>query len=308
MRCRCAHPRRAMCSCRGWRWGSLPAAGLVLLCALAPAASLGAAGRPTAQTLLRRADLVRNPFLGISVDLELSVVSSRSGRRLRRTRYTMLTHRAGRTLMLIHPEEEAVPGALLLAGDTYQLLLPRLEQPVALALRHVVHGDLSHAGFLRVDLRRRFVPRHAGTATIDGVPCHRLELEPRTGAGSERLPFARVTYWVAREGFLPVRIEFRDAAGELLKRARFTAYQETGVGRRPARIVVEDTRRPGERATLSLGKPRGVPTSRLEFDIGDLVALRAAGRRLLATGDGRVRGRELVYALLAAAQRRSPGR
>lgn len=283
--------------------GKLPgvlAAGLVwALATLAPTNAATAAG-PNAETLLRRADLVRNPFLGTALDLDLSVVSRVSGRELRRSRFTMLTRRGDRTLMLMLQDDPAAPGALLIAEDTYWLLLPHAEASVELALRHVVAGDLSHAGFLRVNLRLRYLPRIDGEETLGGDPCWRLELVPR----GEPAPFGRVRYWVAREGFRPIRIEFYAVTGELLKTARFTRYQDTGVGPRPARIEIEDTRRPDERAILTLGPPQGVATSGLAFDVADLMALRAAGRRLAAEGGAPASGRRLVDALVAAARAR----
>ena len=106
-------------------------------------------------------------------------------------------------------------------------------------------------------------------------------------------------YWVAQRGFLPIRIEFFGKAGELLKTARFTRYQDTGVGRRPARIEIEDARRPDERATLTLGPPRGVETSKLNFDVDDLMALREAARRLAAGSEAPVSGKQLVDALVS---------
>lgn len=265
-----------------------------LSCALT-AATWAATERPKAEVILRRADLVRNPYLGTALDVELSVVSRESGRELRRARYTMLTHRSDRTLLLMPQSDRTAPGALLIADDTYRLLLPRAARPVELALRHVVAGDLSHAGFLRLNLRVRYEPRYDGEETLGNVPCWRLELEPK----SEGVPFGRVRYWVAQRGFLPIRIEFFGKAGELLKTARFTRYQDTGVGPRPARIEIEDALRPDERATLTLGKPRGVETSKLDFDVDDLMALREAARRLAVGSEAPVSGKQLVDALVS---------
>jgi len=260
-------------------------------CALAAAASF-AAGGPDAETLLRRADLVRNPFLGTAIDLELSVASRDSGRELRGSHFTMLTHSNGRTLLLMPQADRAAPGALLIAEDTYWLLLPHAEQPVELAFRHVVAGDLSHAGFLRVDLRARYQAHDDGEETLDGVACRRLELVPKSG---EPAPFGRVRYWVAKTGFLPIRIEFYGAADELRKTARFVAYR----GRQPLRIEIEDSGRPDERATLTLGRPQGVKTAELDFDLDDLAALRDAARRLAVDSEAPVSGKRLVEALRA---------
>ncbi len=260
------------------------------------AATSAAAERPKAATILRRADLVRNPFLGTALDIDLSVVSRASGRELRSSRYTMLTHRSDRTLILMHQRDRTAPGALLIADDTYWLLLPNAEWPVELALRHVVAGDLSHVGFLRVNLRVRYEPRYDGEETLGDVPCWRLELEPK----SETAPFGRVRYWVAQHGFLPIRIEYYAESGELLKTVRFTSYQDS-LGPRPARIEIEDTGRPGERTTLTLGRPRGVKTLKLNFDLDDLAALREAARRLAIESEAPVSGKQLVEALAASA-------
>jgi hypothetical protein len=271
-------------------------ASLILL-SFGPAVGASAGTQPPpATTILRRADLVRNPYLGTALDIHLSVTSRATGRELRNARFTLLTRRGDRTLILMRQKDRSAPGALLIADDTYWLLLPSAERPVELALRYVVAGDLSHAGFLRVSLWRRYEPRLEGEETLGEVPCWRLELEPK----GERAPFGRVRYWVAQRGFLPIRIEFYGVSGELLKTARFTDYQNTGVGLRPARIEIEDTGRPEERATLTLGRPEGVRTAGLPFDVADLLALRDAGRRLAPAGENPLSGRQLVEALKAA--------
>ncbi|HEX6203399.1 MAG TPA: outer membrane lipoprotein-sorting protein [Thermoanaerobaculia bacterium] len=270
------------------------------LCALS-AAGAAAEREPGGEAVLRRAELVRNPFVGTAVDVGLSVVSRDSGRTLRQARYVLITQRGERALMLLAAEEGTDPGALLFADDTYRLLLPHAAEPVELAMRHVVAGELSHVGFLRIDLRTRYRPREMVADALDGVPCWRLELEPKARGA----PFGRVRYRVARESLLPLRIDFHDAAGELLKTARFTAYRDTGLGPRPAQIEIEDAHRPRERAILTLGNPRPVATAKLVFDVSALVALRLAARRLAAEGEAAPSGERLVAALTSAAASRS---
>lgn len=270
-----------------------------VLCALLAAAPAGAR-EPDAATVLRRADLVRNPVLGTAIDLELTVVSKTSGRELRRSRFVLLTRRGERTLLLMPGEDGGPPGAALIDADAYWLLLPRASRPVRLALERVVAGDLSHAGFLRLGLWSRYRARFDGEETLDGVPCRRLELEP----AADPAPFGRVRYWVAANGLRPIRIEFYSATGELLKTARFVRYRDTGSGPRPSRIEIEDAGRPDEQATLDLGPPRGVPTSRLAFDLDDLAALREAAIRLAAEDGRPASGPDLVDALAESARRR----
>jgi hypothetical protein len=259
----------------------------------------GQAASPTPETILRRADLVRNPYLGTSVEIDLSVVSRKSGEKLRGSRFTLLTHRLDRTLLLM-PQQEGPPGAALVADDSYWLLLPAAAKPVKLPFGQVVAGDLSHAGFLRVNLRLRYRPRLDGEESLGGVPCWRLDLEPR----DDTAPFGRVRYWVAREGFRPLRLEFYSRDERLLKTARFVRYQDTSFGWRPADIEIEDAGRPEELATLTLSGLRGAPTSKLAFDLDDLAALREAGQSLAPRDGEPVGGRKLVQALLIAARGR----
>ena len=277
--------------------------GSILATALATARAT-AAERPAAATILRRAELVRNPYLGIAVEVDLAVASRQSGRELRRSQLTLLTHRHDRSLVLIHGTERAAPAALLIADDSYWLLLPDAARPVELALRHVLAGDLSHAGFLRVNLRVRYTARYDGDETLGDVPCWRLELRPKEATA----PFARVRYWVAQHGFLPVRIDYYGAAEELLKSARFTSYLDTSLGRRPERIEIEDSRRRRERATLTLSRPQRVSTSKLRFSVDDLVVLRDAAQSFAGEGEARIRGAQLAEALEASARARAAAR
>lgn len=264
-----------------------------------------ASDRPSTETILRRAELVRSPPLGIAVVVELQVLSARSGRELRAQRSLLITHRSGRSLLAVEPRPGEVGGALGIADDVYSLLFPGSDLPVDLALRHVVAGDLSHLGFLRVDLRRRFTARFAGEEVRDGRVCWRLELEAGPGESRGSLPFRRVRYWVAREGFLPVRLEFYGEGNAALKTVRFVTHRRTGLGLRPARLEILDEGRPGERTILTLSSPRGVPTSVLAFDGHDLLALRDAVAAIASAGGDPLDGTALVRRLRVAAGRRS---
>lgn len=269
---------------------------VAIVAAKAPWADVGARVpvAPSGETILRRAELARNPFLGVGVDIDLQVVTKETGRHLRNSNFLMLTHRADRTLLVMRQSDPSRPGALLIADDSYSLLLPDAEAPAELALGHVVAGDLSHAGVLRVNLRLRYLPRSVSEASIDGVPCWELELEPRK-AGEL---FGSVRYLVAKEGLLPVRIEYRAPDGELLKTARFVSFRATGLGPAPERIAIEDAHRPRELAILTLSDPVRVDTYMLDFDLQDLFALREAAGRLGA--DGSLTVEALVDALRTA--------
>ncbi len=172
------------------------------------------------------------------------------------------------------------------------------EKPVELGLRYVVAGDLSHIGFLRINLRIRYKPHSDGEETLGDTPCWRLELEPK----SESAPFGRVRYWVAQDGLLPIRIEYYTQAGALLKTVRFTSYGETNQGLRPERIEIDDTGRTAERAKLTLSTPKVVWTKNLRFGVADLFVLRDSAGRLATESDESVHGEQLVDALLASAR------
>ena len=281
---------------RGWRALLLAAAAIAL-----PSAVLAASPAPydwgpqSPDTIMRRAELARNPFLGVAVDVDLKVVSRESGRELRSSHYLLITHRADRTLLLMHTPDPSAPGALLIADDTYWLLLPKAIRPVELAMSHVVAGDLSHAGFLRVNLRIRYEPCRVDEATVDGVACWVLELAPK----ELPIPFDRVRYWVGKDGLMPVRIEYYGPTGALLKTARFRSYRDTGMGFAPETIEIEDSLREHETAILTLSAPTRIDTFMLRFDVGELFLLRDLARHL---GAGRSLAAEpLIDALRAAA-------
>ena len=81
------------------RWRSLGlAVGLSLSCVLTAATSNADKPQTTA-TVLRRAELIRNPYAGIAVDIDLSVVSRESGRELRSSSYILITNRRDQSLI-----------------------------------------------------------------------------------------------------------------------------------------------------------------------------------------------------------------
>jgi len=281
---------------------AIVAACALLLCGRAaaqPDAPATGWGPVKPDTILRRAELERNSWLDVAVDVDLQVVARATRRELRRSRFLMLTHRMDRTIMVLERQDPAEAGALLIRDDTYSMLLPRSQQPIELPLGRVVAGDLSHAGFLRVNLRIRYLPRLVGETTLDGSSCWELELTPLGDAA----PFGRVRYWVTKDDGLPRRIEYFSPEGRRLKTVRFLEHRDIGLGFAPARLEIEDDDRPEETALLTLAPPERLDTYMLAFDRHDLELAREVAR---AGGDGAGLGARIVAALRDAAGAGTP--
>lgn len=276
----------------------------LLLALAAPAAWLPAPEAQAARvsesarhrTLIRRAELKRNPFLGTAAELELRTLLESSGSTLRASRYLMITHRDDRTLVLLRGTAPATPAALLLDGGQALLLPAEAASPIALPMASVRAGDLSHLGFLRVNLRLQHEIRLVRPEPLGETDCWYLELESQR----EDLPFRRVRYWMERESLRPLRLDYADAEGRLLKSVRILEWQELPIGEAPLRMEILDAAAPGERTLVRLSGPERVPTRDAVFDEGALLHLREWAKRHV--GERSPEALSFVQELLARAE------
>ena len=108
-----------------------------------------------------------------------------------------------------------------------------------------------------------------GEETIDGEPCHVLELT----AKHKRTTYDRIRYWVSVKGETAIKAEFYSLSGKLLKTARFeygnTIEQD---GKRipfVSKMVIRDALIDAE-TTMEFGTVKVDPVAASEFDLGQM--------------------------------------
>ncbi|QAA77115.1 MAG: hypothetical protein BIP78_1349 [Candidatus Bipolaricaulis sibiricus] len=104
-----------------------------------------------------------------------------------------------------------------------------------------------------------------GEEAVAGYPAWTLALTP-TAAGTD---WARIVLWVHQEEFIVLRAEFYDWAGKLSRRLTVPELVTDEIGRRPARLVVEDLVRGGQ-ATVEIEARSAAEIRDAYFEPGNL--------------------------------------
>lgn len=151
------------------------------------------------------------------------------------------------------PEDVAGTGLLVWSGqgrdDDQWLYLPdlgRVRQINAASQGESFMGtDFTFADLGDVDIDER-THQLAGEEESEGQPTYKIESVPKT-AGS----YSKVVTWVSRETFLPVRIDYFDTAGALLKTGYFRDVRTVKDRPQPFAIEMQNVQT-GHRTQLSL--------------------------------------------------------
>lgn len=163
------------------------------------------------EEILARVDRLRHPWPVFTV--ELSVKDGKADQRWK------VSARENGDARLDGLSEKEKGRSVLLRGDQMWLLLPGTRRPVKVTPQQRLMGPAAGGDVARTRFREDYVVRAVADAQLDGRACWRLELEARRPALSAR----QVVLWVAREGALPLKAEFRLASGRLARTARFGA-------------------------------------------------------------------------------------
>lgn len=137
--------------------------------------------------------------------------------------------------------------AVLLRGDQMWLLLPSTKRPVQVTPQQRLMGPAAGGDVARTRFREDYTVETLGEERLEGRDCWRLELVAKRPALSAR----KVLLWVAKEGTLPLKAEFRLASGKVQRTAFFGAPVQSHGQAVLSKMVIEEPS--GGRAELVFG-------------------------------------------------------
>jgi hypothetical protein len=205
------------------------------------------------EELLARVDRLRHPWPVFTVELTL-----KAPRTLQRWKVSARENGDARLDGLSDKEKGR---AVLLKGDQMWLLLPSSKRPMKVTPQQRMMGPAAGGDVARTRFREDYAVKALADEDLEGRPCWRLELEAKRPALSAR----RVLLWVAQEGSLPLKAEFRLASGKLARTARFgPPVQALG---QPVLSRLEIEEASGGKAELAFGNwaRGGVPAEVFEL-------------------------------------------
>jgi hypothetical protein len=210
----------------------LLAPAILLFCALPALAQSG-------EEILARVDRLRHPWPAFTMELTLKAAKASQ-------RWKVAARENG-DARLDGLSEKEKGRAVLLLGDQMWLLLPGSKRPVKVSPQQRMMGSAAGGDVARTRFREDYTVQKFAEESLDGRDCWRLELAAKRPSLSAR----QVVLWVAREGSLPVKAEFRLASGMLARTALFGPPVQTHGQTVLSRMVIEEPS--GARAELIFG-------------------------------------------------------
>jgi hypothetical protein len=209
-----------------------------------------AADAQDAAEVVQKADLARRP--ADSFIWKVTITSYERDRAPAVSGYEVYVKGTGRSFVrFLSPPREVGRSLLALDRDLW-IYLPDAGKPVRIPMAQRLVGQVANGDIARTDYGGDYTPALVGSDTVDGVACHVLDLK----ANSREVTYAAIKYWVARDGFKPVRAEFYAGTGTLLKTGAFDQYREIGGRTLATRLTLVDAIRRDRKSVLEFSDLR----------------------------------------------------
>lgn len=161
------------------------------------------------EEILERVDRLRHPWPIFS--MELTVKDAKTEQHWR----VSAREDGDARLDGLSPKEKG--RSVLMLGDQMWLLLPGTKRPVRVTPQQRLMGPAAGGDVARTRFREDYLVEKVDTDRLADQECWRLDLRARRAVSSAR----QVYLWVAKEGLLPLKAEFRMPSGKLARTARF---------------------------------------------------------------------------------------
>lgn len=191
------------------------------------------------EEILARVDRLRHPWPIFTV--ELTVKDPKTSQRWK------VSARDNGDARLDGLSDKEKGRAVLVRGDQMWLLLPGSKRPLKVTPQQRLMGPAAGGDVARTRFREDYSVQAMADDTLEGRSCWRLELVAKRPALSAR----QVALWVAKEGSLPLKAEFRLASGRLARTARFGAPVQAQGQPVLSRMDLEEAG--GQRIEISFG-------------------------------------------------------
>ena len=205
----------------------------LLLAAVVPALA------QSGEEILARVDRLRHPWPSFTMELTLKAPGV--------SQLWKVSARENGDARLDGLSEKEKGRAVLLKGDQMWLLLPGTKHPLKVTPQQRLMGPAAGGDVARTRFREDYTVETLAEESLDGRASWRLELAARRPALSAR----KVILWVAKEGTLPLKAEFRLASGKVQRTALFGAPVESHGQPVLSKMVIEEPS--GGRAELLFG-------------------------------------------------------
>ena len=217
------------------------AAGLAGIC---QAQEAPAAADPEAQAVVEKADRIRFPADGFQVDVVINTTNADQSVESRK--YRVLSKGNENSVVMVTEPVSDRGQIILMKGRDLWVFMPDVSQPIRLSLAQRLTGQVANGDLARANFAGDYIPKIVGSETIGADEYHVLDLK----AVDRGVTYQRVKYWVNKKNAWPLKAEFYSLSNRLLKRCAYENFQDMAGNVRPARLVMEDALKAGEKSVL----------------------------------------------------------
>lgn len=227
----------------------------VVLGALMHGVQAGTLGEKKANLIVEKADRIRFPKSGFQVEVRITTTGPDQEPDIRE--YRVLQKGNDKSVVQTTAPASERGQIMLLRGSDLWVFLPAVSQPVRLPLAQRLTGQVANGDLARANFAGDYNAEILRQEEIEGSAYHVIELT----AARSGVTYHRVLYWVNKNNYRPYKAQFFTVSNRLMKEAFYEDYKEMQGKVRPARLVMEDRLRKGERSVMVYAglKPRKLP-------------------------------------------------
>lgn len=201
-----------------------------------------------ARNILERSDEIRFPAEGFQVDIDIT--SSAPDQDAEKRKYRVLSKGNENTVVMILEPASERGQIMLMKGRDLWAFMPNVSQPIRLGLAQRLTGEVANGDLARANFSGDYKPRLLRSEKVDGEEHHVLELL----AVDRGVTYHRVLIWVNKANYRPRKAEFYSLSNRLMKTCTYENFRDMAGQRRPARLIMEDALKAGEKSVLDYGQ------------------------------------------------------
>jgi outer membrane lipoprotein-sorting protein len=154
---------------------------------------------------------------------------------------------------ILSPAKEAGIGSLRIRSEMWNYL-PNIERtikiPPSMMLQPWMGSDFTNDDLVKESsVIEDYTQRLVATVMLDGRPVYQVDAIPKPEAA---VVWGKIVYWVRKADFIPVKEEFYDERGELVRVMSFSDIRPIGGRSIPTRWEIRPVAKPGNATTMVL--------------------------------------------------------
>lgn len=223
---------------------------LALAFALAWTAQFARAQEPGGREIVERVD---NLLWGKTLqgEFEMTIATLRWQRTLALSAWIERPRRS--FIRILAPAKEAGIGSLRIGAEMWNYL-PNVERtikiPPSMMMQPWMGSDFTNDDLVKNSSAvEDYTQRVLRTETVSGAPTYVVEAIPKPEAA---VVWGKILYWVRKADFIPLKEEFYDERGELVRVMTFSEVRPLGGRTIPTKWEIRPTAKPGNSTTVVL--------------------------------------------------------